>query len=625
MLNSTLAMPVRRLLPVLRHRIGGYLTRWAPYLAILFFVLAVYPYRINFVPAFFYLLPWDEVSYIWQAHRLVQGEPVPYSAFPLVSLFYTPIYLAVSLHPSWLVLADWIGRILLFGLLLLTNLLIARRVRDLVHPWIFLSCLMASAILPTLLGNASDSLYCILSGLAFWQLLTYAYQPRIRHLTIASFCLGLAALARNDGLVMAPLLAGLGLLITYAHLPASARRLKRAVVPLLASLVPVSAIIGGYILLFGLITGHFHTGTNIRSYFTFEYAQGWVYLDRYGSGGEAYLAGFAEARRLYGTPGENNHSVLRAILRNPTAFAARVLHLVPQVPGLASASYGGLVGGAVLIFALVGIAALLRRRLFLPLAITLVWVVQSATYLAFSFSRPGYILLSFVAVLLLAAVGLSTVAGLLISRGYQLAALIGLPLVGAALLLGRGFDVGTLSLIALLMTVLIIRWLASIKHDRAAIAALGALVLTVAIGYQTAYPVPPGLVLGETGEEKAALFLRQQLGERAIVVSSTPAIPWLAGIAWTEQQFELSQLRTDAEFETWLKARNIDAIYLDYWLRAFVPTFYALAEQQIGRQLIEAYSVRDERPERQWYRSLAMPPGVPLDETFRVLIVKKDG
>jgi hypothetical protein len=169
------------------------------------------------------------------------------------------------------------------------------------------------------------------------------------------------------------------------------------------------------------------------------------------------------------------------------------------------------------------------------------------------------------------------------------------------------------------MSALIVHWCRQIGQPRLGLLGVAATTLAFALGFQAAYPIPSGLLLGDTGEEQVARVLRQRLTPDAAVVASTPAVLWLADIDWTERQFEMKSLTTAEELRQWLRANGIKAIYMDYWMKAFVPSFYQLVEREIGVSLIEMTSIEDYRPERDWYRALAMPPGLNVDHRFRVV------
>ena len=69
-------------------------------------------------------------------------------------------------------------------------------------------------------------------------------------------------MARNDGLVLLPILVIAALILTLPD-----RRWWRAV---LACIVPFTAIVAGYILFAGLVTGNFNPGIVERTYSNFE-------------------------------------------------------------------------------------------------------------------------------------------------------------------------------------------------------------------------------------------------------------------------------------------------------------------------------------------------------------------
>jgi hypothetical protein len=309
---------------------------------------------------------------------------------------------------------------------------------------------------------------------------------------------------------------------------------------------------------------------------------------------------------------------LGAKARNPGAVSQRVVDLAVQLPALASGAYGGVGGAVLLIAAMLGLLRLIVTRHYLLALILVLWTAHMAVYLAFSFARAGYLMLSYFTVIALAAIGLTTAAAAIVRRGWGPPALAAL-VVGLGFALASGPNVGLIYALAPAMAALIVHWSRQIEQPRLGLLGVAATTLVFALAFQAAYPIPPGFLLGDTGEEQAARVLRQRFTPDAAVVASTPAVLWLANIDWTERQFEMKSLTTGEELRQWLRANGIKAIYMDYWMKAFVPSFYELVEREIGVSLVETASIEDYRPERDWYRSLAMPAGLSVDHRFRVI------
>jgi hypothetical protein len=317
-------------------------------------------------------------------------------------------------------------------------------------------------------------------------------------------------------------------------------------------------------------------------------------------------------------------------MRNPTAFVNRVYYLIPQVPGLFILTYGVIIGFILIVCACIGIIQMLRRREILILCITLLWSSHIAVYLAFSLARPGYLLLPFFGIVFLASVGLTSAATRLRTRrrliAFHISLLLSLVLL-AIVLTQRSIDfigLGLVSAVALLGACSLLSPLVRQKYRWMGAMSVSLLFVVVALSMEIAHPIPHGFVLGDTGEEQSSVSLRQYFRPHATIAASTPAVLWSANLEWQERNFEMSQIASGEALMMWINANSIDGIYMDYWMKAFAPTFYDALERQIGGSLEEILVVRDERPDRERLRATAMPPGIEVVHDFRVLAVRRE-
>jgi hypothetical protein len=74
------------------------------------------------------------------------------------------------------------------------------------------------------------------------------------------------------------------------------------------------------------------------SYVTFEQGHGLAFLSK---DSNFYVDGQIEARRVFGTPEENQYSVVTAIRRNPQAYLQRIPQLIKLIPTHGVNVYGG--------------------------------------------------------------------------------------------------------------------------------------------------------------------------------------------------------------------------------------------------------------------------------------------
>ena len=246
--------------------------------------------------------------------------------------------------------------------------------------------------------NASDILFMAMSALALSRMLAYLNEPSRQHLLWGSAFVGLAALTRPDGLILLVSFAGL-VYATYARdagvwwRPPGWRR------PVVAAIGPAAALVVGYLVLYGTVTGSWSTGLPSRTYQAFEQGHGVIFNERYS--GNAMVTGYDDVRALFGTREDNDGSVLRAIARNPLAFVERVGHSVAQLPEKTTRAYGGPLTVILLLLAGRGAFALWRTRQRWLLVVLAGWHLHLLSYLL-TFWRVGYLRFAFVALALLA-------------------------------------------------------------------------------------------------------------------------------------------------------------------------------------------------------------------------------
>jgi hypothetical protein len=367
--------------------------------ALILFAASLFLHQSTFVPNLSDLNMWDEAAWIQGGQSVLRGIMPAVGDSPLVSVFYALISLPYLKSPFWMIHSASLGRLVLFGLLWLSGYKIARRL-PLSPACLFLGLLLVTPLATDMLSFPSDPLYSVLAGLALWQALSFLARQETRHAWFSSLFIGLAALARNDGLLMALVLVPL-----LQILAPRGRRLRT----LVASVVPPVLLVGGVVLVHGLQSGSYSLGTFERTYENFESGQQSVYV---GMGDQnAVIESRLEARRLFGTPEENDYSILNAIRRNPQEFLRRLTAVTKHLPSIFLSAYGKRFGAVLLALAVGGILVLLRRQQ-LRLLVTLgAFALPIASGFAITLIRSGHLQLWWFSVYALAALGLHSLAG----------------------------------------------------------------------------------------------------------------------------------------------------------------------------------------------------------------------
>lgn len=574
-------------------------------IAILLFVLNV----ILVFPVFFAnlggALRFDDIWYINSGRRLI-GHEMPSMSYspPLLAVFYALIYLPVKNSPYWLLHCYTIGHFIIFSLLWWSFYLVAKQISYLSHNLIMIVMLMASPVFANLLINSSDSSFAVLSALAFWQFLLFYHNRNIKHLWFSSFFTGLSALCRPDGLVLVATLILLSLLLS--------KSVKRAGLSLTACIIPFAIVLGGYLLLFRLVSGYFEFDTGEKTYDSFEICQGGVYYRDhfYAKKPEAVwpnltfeyytknplLEGVFESRKIYGTAEENSYSVLNAVRRNPEAFFQRMTQsITKQAPKFAFFMYGSGLSLILFLLAVRGAMELASKKLYLLLCIMLLWPVNLLIYFFVTCFRAQYFLLSYFVVFPLSSVGLTAMVTNLErnrERYIWYVILLVLAVIGIFSRSPYTFIGASLFLVGLW-----IAWVVQNSYKNhgetkmLGIIAILCVLLVVGIGYRSDYYPPLKFrTLGTVPEEKAALFLREHLETNTKVGGYFPWIIWSAKMEYVYMDPALRYMTTDQDLLDWIAKNNIKAIFVDDELRNFESSTWAIIERQIGKNLEVAFT-----------------------------------
>ncbi len=527
--------------------------------------------------------PWDEMAYVIGGRSLAdKGEWPAVAGNPFTAAFYALTYLPFRSSPFWLVHSRTLGKILSFTLLWLSVYGIARQLKEIAHPAIALGFFLVAPFVLEFLIFPSDPLFAALAGLALWQLLAFYYSRKVRHAWWGSLFLALAALARNDGLILFPIFLAWSLLLGW--------RFKRILPAALGGLVPFTLIVGGYVLVYGLCTGTYRLGTLERTYDNFEAGQ--EILLRESEGINPVVAAKQEAQRYFGTAEENDYSVFRAIRRNPGMYLDRLKRTIQLLPNTILRAYGIRFAPVLFLLFLRGVVELIRRRQNLPLLILLTWPLHLASGFVITLFRAGHLLFPFYVILALAAIGLQAVLASLENRRERFAwfALLTILTIASILTnkLAITYSCGLFLLGLWIVHVLQTRHLLPNSHAPALL-----VFLCAGLILRGPFPSPKIRTLGQEPKEQALLALTQILPEDSFVAATSlfPAAAKmrLANLASGDIPLD----RSPEDFLAWMRAQKIQAVYVDSTLYSDNPRVWSLIRPHVGQGLKRAFSTED--------------------------------
>jgi hypothetical protein len=539
-------------------------------LALVLFVSSLLLNQAKFVPNLADLNMWDEAAWIATGRSLLTGWLPTVGGSPLVAILYALTSLPYLSSPFWLVLSASLGRLILFGLLWFSAYRIARQISPRAPAPILLGMVFVSPLATSMLTFPSDPLYSALAGLALWQTLAFHATRDTRHARGSSIFVGLAALARNDGVLLALVLVPL-----LQLLAPKGRRLRT----LAGSVVPAAALIGGVVLISGLPSGKFTLGTFDRTYDNFEAGQQAVYQVT----GErnAVIESILEARRLFGTPEENHHSVWNAIRRNPSAYLARVRAIAMGMPTAVLDAYGKRFGAVFLVLAVGGLVSLVRRREFKLPVILAAFALPILSAFVITIVRVGHLQLWWFSVFALAAIGLydmvcslarptavgvwSLVWGAVAVYGVvdnKLAVYYGAAVMLAGLWIGFVFT----------------------RRERASAATLLLSVfLAAGLVLRGAFPSPKIRQLGVAADEQAVLYMHEHFAPGTLVAAGRPGVPWSAGMSAANlSSADVPVFEESDDVLRWMRDQGMQAVYVDSGLYGDNAWLWKLIEPEIG-------------------------------------------
>jgi hypothetical protein len=563
-----------------------------PSLAVLLFCINLLLVLPALLPTLGEINSWDESAYIHNGQLLVDKGQWPVFAYsPLSSIFYALTYLPFHSSHFWLVYSCRLGRILLFALLWWSTYLVMRPLRRSAAPWVVSGLFLVAPFTFSFLSFPSDPLFTGFAALSLWQLLSFhnAAQPDDpsstgqKHLWAASAFMGIAALARNDGLFLFVILAGLAGWLSWQR----RRSLRGLLAGLLPATLPFAAIVGGYVLFYGLRTGNFELGTARRTYDNFEAGQQSVYA---GTGElNPVTESKLEARKLFGTPQENGNSVFTAIRRNPGAYFQRLKTALKTLPNQLLRAYGIRFAALFLLLALRGILELIRQRQYALLAIFCLWPVHLASGLVITLFRQGHLLFPFYAVLALSAIGLTAILARP-RRGERyawLAILLALALLGLgsnklAVFYGAG-----VAFLGLGMAF----WVQERLPAGSGLAIPMLILLGAGLVIHGDYPSPTIPKMGTDPREQGIVYLVEHFAPDTPIAAGSCGAPWLAKMrCFNLSSEDVPTDRSPEKFLDWMRVQGVGAIFVDPSISFANPRLWKLINPQIGSGLERAFS-----------------------------------
>ena len=500
----------------------------------------------SLMPEFTAVNPDDESKYVESGWRLLRGDIRDLAWGPVVSLVYAPVHLMVGGSPDWFMIETWVGRFLLYAFLWWATFYLGLQFKEHFSPYLMLGVLFVSTAFLMVIINQSDAVFAGFSALALAHLIQFSRSRALKNLGLSSLMVGLAVLARVETIVLLASLAFLGLLIGWRKLP--------VIKVLLAAWLPALCVLGVFFISSLILVGHPNLGVSAKSYDSFVWNQAVL------TNWDLEVAA-QETERLFGTEEENQGSVLRAISRNPGAFALRILANAKTIPENYLVYFGKKLGAVLLMFAAWGVFILFRRRAFIPLGISLFWVLHAVVPLGFLALHivPQVSYLPFI----FGAIGIAGAFDPNSSRVDRRLFLIFL----LVLLLGSWAGGKPAFAVSFLLVGLawglswFVQGLVKLPHPSGQL--LVFLMLAAGLILREPFHFPNYPVLGQTSPEQAIHYLGQALPSQTRVLVSSPIQAIAAQMSYVQIFKAPDTITTVEQLSSWLKQEDVRAVYLD--------------------------------------------------------------
>ncbi len=529
----------------------------------------------RFMVSFDEINAFDEAKYIDSGRSLTLLEVRDISWAPLVALLYAPMHLVLRSNPDWFMLEAWVGRLVMYALIWMSTLFLASRLRKFAHPFITAGVLFTTVAIFPIFENQSDVLFIIISASALAVIYSILKNNRLRDIRIASVLLGLAVLARFEAILTLCAVALFILLLEWKRLP----RLK-----VVASvLLPAIGVLLCYLVLYWSSIGRIKLEVGAKAWTAFENNQpilmegsAPILTEGAGSGSSE------ETQRIFGTREENQGSVIKAISRNPFAFAQRVLINILHLPEYFLVFFGKRQGPIILLLALVGLQKLLREREFPFLMAIALWSIPAVISLGFLsrhfIPQMTPILLIFSALGLAAIYDISPrsirkTAFLIILILFMIYALVDTK----PAFLVAGFVFGAATLLILVLDI-------AAKPDQLGITTSFMFILAAGIILRGPYRFPDMPRIGESPREQVVHYLQESFPKGSKIFSRVPLTVLAAEmIDVHSRDIDIgTNIQSGEDLAAALQAEDINAIILDP-IYPFSPgQINAYFEQGIG-------------------------------------------
>ena len=555
------------------------------------FWLALLIFGVNLFLVFNFFLPtlrdinvWDESVYVNTGRSLIEGQLPSFARNPLIGVLYGITYLPFLHSPFWLVQSISLGRIILFSLMWLSSYLIAKQLSKWFPPLTITGFLLIFPVLLEILLNPSDALFAAMSGFALWQLLYFYSTRETKHLAWTSFFIGLSAFARNDGLVLFGIFVVLAILIIG--------RTRWNWKWLVAIFAPFFALLLGYLLLYGSVTGDFSFGTQERAYTAFQQGQSIDYHRDPSCNQKPLKCAVLQAQQLYGSAEENNFSIFNAIRRNPQAYLSRLTKEIFAIPNLVYSMLG--LRTAILLFILFARGAweLIRKKQWTLIAILVLWPAYLGVYFL-TFFRIGYLRQPYYVLYIVAAIGAAAFIYDALNKKSALiwSAVLAVFTAFAVIADARALYFTTV----LLLVVLGVTYFLSHREDQNSLITIGltALLCTGLILRPTLDP-PYGHDMTAGAEEQALLAIDKKLPQDSLVAAGAPGWVWAARMEFYDMNGDqFTQLKSGEEVYQLLKNAGVKAVYVDSSLSNANEYIWKLMEPDLSKWYVTAYSGRE--------------------------------
>lgn len=552
-------------------------------IAIAVFFLSFFLVFQIFLPNMGQINPWDEADYVNGGKFFAEGQWPPLSWSPLTAFFYGTLYFLFQEAPFWFLHSITVGRITIYVLLWLATYLIAKNFSAILNPFIVIGISFVAPLFTDILSNPSDAFFASMSGLAFGQFLSFYNRGKYINLVLLSTFLGLAGLTRNDGLIL-----------FFCVLPLILFLIKKKRISLISSisafLLPFIILVFGYLLLYWAFRGTFEIGTGGRSYIAFLQGHQIIYAKEKDCPYNFQKCAVLDATNKFGSAEENNNSVIRAILNNPTAFFPRIIKMITTLPTSFFDAYGRQFSYLLLFTAVSGIIYLVYLRQYFMVFAFLLWSSYLGVYFL-TFFRPGYLQTSFHILFTLSAFGITLLLQSLKNKSFYLV----LAAVFVIVIVGIQFNMPSFyfNFGILIFVLLLGRFITNNKAtpEFAPSAFLFLFLLSSIVIRGNDYPLITGRNFAQFPEEQAMLVMQSEFKKNSLIAAGARGVVQAANMRYFSLG-DLTDISSSEGLYEQLAGSGVQGIYVDHNLSSYNKNVWNLIEGDLGEKYSILYSGR---------------------------------